>query len=69
MGLSSAGEFGESHPLEVTIHAGPLSLPVEVWSKSDRQSAKRLMGWAPQVSLDDGLRQTIEFVEIGRAHV
>lgn len=45
LGLSSAGEFGEPHPLEVAIHAGPLSLPVEIWSKSDRQSAKRLMGW------------------------
>jgi len=45
LGLSSAWEFGEPHPLEVAIHAGPLSLPVEIWSKSDRQSAKRLMGW------------------------
>jgi hypothetical protein len=51
LGLSSAGEFGEPHPLEVAIHAGALSLPVELWSKSDRQSAKRLMGWMERLLL------------------
>lgn len=51
LGLSSAGEFGEPHPLEVAIHAGSLSLPVELWSKSDRQSAKRLMGWMERLLL------------------
>lgn len=51
LGLSSAGEFGEPHPLEVAIHAGPLSMPVELWSKYDRQSAKRLMGWMERLLL------------------
>lgn len=51
LGLSSAGEFGEAPPLEVAIHAGPLTLPVEIWSKSDRQSAKRLIGWMEKLLL------------------
>lgn len=29
---------------------------------SDNSKAKRLMGWSPQTSLDEGLRQTIAFV-------
>ena len=45
LGLASADEFGEPHPLEIAIHAGPLSLPVEIWSKADRQAARRVMGW------------------------
>lgn len=45
LGLASVDGFGEPHPLEVAIHAGALSLPVEIWSKSDRQAAKRVMGW------------------------
>lgn len=30
---------------------------------SDNSKAKELMDWQPQVSLDDGLQQTIEFIE------
>ena len=52
LGLSSAGEFGEPHPLEVAVHAGAMSFPVEMWSRSDRQSAKRLMGWMEGLLLD-----------------
>jgi hypothetical protein len=51
LGLSSADEFGEPHPLEVAIHAGPLSLPVEIWSKADRQAARRVMGWMERLLL------------------
>jgi hypothetical protein len=51
LGLSSAAEFGEPHPLEVAIHAGPLSMPVEVWSRSERQGAKRVMGWMERLLL------------------
>ena len=29
---------------------------------SDNAKAKRLMGWAPEVSVDEGLRATIEFI-------
>ena len=45
LGLASADEFGQPHPLEIAVHAGALSLPVEIWSKADRQAAKRVMGW------------------------
>jgi len=51
LGLSSATDFGEPHPLEVAIHAGPLSLPVELWSRQDRQGAKRLFGWMERLLL------------------
>jgi NAD dependent epimerase/dehydratase len=34
---------------------------------SDNTKAARLLGWRPQTSLDDGLRQTIEFVRAHRA--
>jgi hypothetical protein len=44
LGLSSATEFGEPHPLEVAVHAGPLSLPAQLWTRHDRQAAKRLLG-------------------------
>lgn len=30
---------------------------------SDNAKAKRLMGWEPKTNLDDGLRQTIEFID------
>ncbi|SEE47171.1 hypothetical protein [Jiangella alba] len=51
LGLSSAVEFGEPHPVEVAIHAGPLSLPVKLWSRQDRQAAKRLSGWMERLLL------------------
>jgi hypothetical protein len=51
LGLSSAAEFGEPHPLEVAIHAGPLSIPVEIWSRIERQGAKRVMGWMERLLL------------------
>jgi hypothetical protein len=49
LGLASAFEVGERHPLEVAIHAGPLSLPVELWSRQDRQAAKRVLGWTERL--------------------
>jgi hypothetical protein len=51
LGLSSAVEFGEPHPLEVAIHAGPLSLPAAIWSRADRQAAKRVVGWMERLLL------------------
>jgi nucleoside-diphosphate-sugar epimerase len=33
---------------------------------SDNALAFEKMGWSPQVTLDDGLRQTIEFVKANR---
>lgn len=51
LGLSSAVEYGEPHPLEVAIHAGPFSLPDEMWSPSDRRAAKRVMGWMERLLL------------------
>lgn len=51
LGLSSAVEYGEPHPLEVAIHAGPFSLPDEMWSRSDRRAAKRVMGWMERLLL------------------
>ena len=30
---------------------------------SDNQKAARLLGWAPKVSIDNGLEQAISFVE------
>jgi NAD dependent epimerase/dehydratase len=33
---------------------------------SDNSLARRVMGWAPKVGLDDGLRQAIAFVEANR---
>lgn len=50
LGLAQAGGCGEPPPLEVAVHAGPLSFPVELWSKSDR-AAKRLMGWMERLLL------------------
>jgi nucleoside-diphosphate-sugar epimerase len=34
---------------------------------SDNTQAREIMGWSPKVSLDDGLRQTVEFVRRHRA--
>jgi hypothetical protein len=51
LGLSSAADFGEPHPLEVVIYAGPLSFPVEIWSRPDRQAAKRVLGWMERLLL------------------
>jgi hypothetical protein len=45
LGLASAVEFGEPRPLAVTIYAGPLSLPVELWSRQNRRAAKRHLVW------------------------
>ena len=33
---------------------------------SDNTKARRLLGWTPQVSIDDGLRATIEFISAHR---
>lgn len=52
LGVSSAAEVGETRPLEIAIHAGPLSLPVAIWSKQDRKAAKRAMGWCERLMLD-----------------
>jgi hypothetical protein len=51
LGLSSAFALGEPHPLEVAIHAGPLSIPAHIWSRADRQAAKRIMGWLERLLL------------------
>jgi NAD dependent epimerase/dehydratase len=34
---------------------------------SDNTQAREIMGWSPKVSLDDGLRQTVEFVRRHRS--
>ena len=51
LGMAPAVAFGERHPLEVAIHAGPLALPVELWSRRDRQAAKRILAWIERLLL------------------
>ena len=49
------------NPIEVEIGALP-QRPTEIWSMyCDNEKARRLLGWAPRHSLDDGLAATIDW--------
>lgn len=41
--------------------------PTEIWrSWCDNREARELLGWAPQVTFEEGLRRTIEFIRAAR---
>ncbi len=51
LGFSPSGELGEPHPIEATVHAGPLAFPIDLWSTADRRSAKRYLRWTERLLL------------------
>lgn len=65
LGLAPAFEFGELHPLEVAIHAGPLSFPVETWSHVDRQAARRVVDSLERLLLALARQTEAEYGGIG----
>lgn len=51
LGLAPVATVGSIHPIEVAVHAGPFSYPVNLWTKDHRREAKRLTKWTEQLLL------------------
>lgn len=65
LGLVPAVEFGDAHPLEVAIHAGPLALPGEIWSQTDRRNARRVLAWTEGLLVALAARTDAKYGAIG----
>lgn len=51
LGLAPVTMLGSIHPIEVAVHAGPFSYPVNLWTKDHRREAKRLTTWTERLLL------------------
>lgn len=56
---------GDRHPVAVSLGAGPLGLPIELWRKPERAAAERLAAWSVDILRDAASRCRAAFGGIG----